>query len=106
MSEHPAANSLELETATFVVLTGGYLGRRIARLAAEHAMFDPDRRCVLRPGDAGYPDDRKVQTWRGDTAAVAVVLNVDGDVTERLDATRGTTEAWIEDAFVRAHRKP
>lgn len=105
MRNHASPSSLELETATFVVLTGGNLGCRIARLAAEHAMFDPDRRCVLLPGDAGYPDDRKIQTWRGDTAAVAVVLNVDGDVTERLDATRGTTEAWIEDAFVRARRK-
>jgi len=92
--------------ATFVVLASGYLGRRIARLAAEHAQLDADRRRVLCDEDASFPDARRINTWRNGTPVAAVVLNRRGEVCDRLDVVRATSEAWIEDAFLRANREP
>jgi len=92
--------------ATFVVLASGYLGRRIARLAEEHASFDPRGRRVLRPGDIGYPGGPEIERWRCASAVVAVMLNCRSEVCERFDARRATAAAWIEDAFLRARRKP
>jgi hypothetical protein len=92
--------------ATLIVLATGYLGRRIARLAAEQESFDPCGRRVLRPGDAGYPEPRQIEAWRRGTTAVAVMLNMRGEVCERLDPQRATAPAWIEDAFLRSRREP
>lgn len=92
--------------ATFVVLASGSLGRTIARLAAEHAQFDAGRRCVLYAGDAGFPYGMRITEWRNGTLIAAVVLDRGGRVCARLDRVRATTEAWIEDAFVRANREP
>lgn len=98
-------SSARPQAATFVVLATGYLGRRIARLAAEQESFDPYGRRVLRPGDPGYPEPRQIEAWRRGTTAVAVMLNIRGEVCERFDPQRATAAAWIEDAFVRARRE-
>jgi hypothetical protein len=41
----------------------------------------------------------------GGTAA-AVVIDHRGEVCQKLDGVRATTEPWIEDAFLRATREP
>jgi hypothetical protein len=102
-----AAHALSSRTAaTFVVLESGYLGDRIARLAAEHAELDAGRRRVLRDGDAGFPDALHIHAWRIGASVAAVVLDRRGGVCDRLDMVRATSEAWIEDAFLRGNREP
>jgi hypothetical protein len=97
--------TLRPRTATFIVLATGYLGRRIARLASEHASFDSERRRVLRQGDADFPETERIETWRRATTTVAVILDHRGEVCQQLDAVRATTGGWIEDAFLRANRE-
>jgi hypothetical protein len=80
--------------ATLFVLASGSLGGRIARLAAAHAEFDPDRRRVVCGGD-----------FDSAAGAAAVMVNARGEVCEHLDAVKATAAAWIEDAFLRACRE-
>jgi hypothetical protein len=89
------------EPATFVVLTAGHLGRRITKLAEEHAAFDPNRRRVTTLVDANYPLDN-IALWTEGRAIVALVLRTDGSLSDLLDANRALSEAWIENAFLRA----
>jgi hypothetical protein len=91
--------------ATFVVLASGQLGRRILQIAGEHAEFDAGRRRVVCDGEAGFPDAASLEGRCAGPAIVAVVLNSRGVVCERLDVVKATTEAWIEDAFLRASRE-
>lgn len=85
--------------ATLVVLADGFLGKRIARLAQQHAAFDPDCRRVLRPGDALYPPATSIAPWR-DRGAAALGVNPSGRVCAVLDEQRATTAGWIEDTFL------
>lgn len=89
-------------TATFVVLTGGQLGSLIARLAEEHAALDPERRRVANLGDAAYPSDNKTALRPEESDTVALVLRQDGSLSDLLDANRAVSEAWIENAYLRA----
>jgi len=92
-------------SATFVVIADGFLGKRIATLAQEHAAFDPDFRCVLRPDDALYPPSASIAPWSRRGAA-ALVVSSSGDVCALLDLQQATTAGWIEDAFLSAKRRP
>ena len=100
MHEHAISDP----AATLIVLADGTVGRNIARLAQRHADFDPDCRRVLRPGDAVYPAPTSIVRWKKHGAA-ALVVNAGGEVCALLDERQATTEAWIEDAFVRARRR-
>jgi len=100
MYEHATSDP----AATLIVLADGHLGRNIARLAQRHADFDPDCRRVLRPGDAVYPTSSSIVPWK-EHGAAALVVNAGGEVCALLDERQATTEAWIEDAFVRGRRR-
>jgi hypothetical protein len=99
MYEH----SQHAQAATFVVIANGDFGKQIARLAQEHADFDPASRRVLRPGDALYPPTTTVTEWSRRGAA-ALVVGASGNVCALLDQRQAVTEAWIEDCFLRACR--
>lgn len=89
-----------MSSATLVVIAGGNLGKRIARLGDDHAAFDRANRRVLRAEDEAYPAPEVVRQW--DSHAAAVMLDSNENVIVFLDAQHATSEAWIEDAFVRA----
>ena len=79
--------------ATLVVIASGKAGKRIARVASEHAAFDPNRRRVVR-----------LESRTADAAPAALVIDADGEVCVTLSRARATSAAWIEDAFLRALR--
>jgi hypothetical protein len=86
-------------TATFVVLVKGDIAAAIARLAREHAAFEPDYR---RVSDLTESVHGICMPWSSDVAAV--IVNTDGVVCTWLDERRSMNGAWIEDAFVRSRR--
>lgn len=92
------------EAATFVVVASGPLGTRVTRMAEDRAAFDPDRRRVVKPGDAHYPPAERVARWCGDGDAAALILNIRGELCQRLDPERALVAAWVDDAFLRAWR--
>jgi hypothetical protein len=87
-------------TVTFVILAGGELGDRIARLADNQAAFDRNRRRIMRLPLAGMRIGLMDNPDFGN--AVALILGSEGDLWGCLDERRATTAAWIEDAFLRA----
>lgn len=89
--------------ATFIVIADGSRAKRIARLAQEHAEFDPESRRVLAPDDALYPPLRSIAPWRSRDVA-ALVLSPSGTVCALLDRQQAVSAAWIEDAFLSAGR--
>lgn len=84
---------------TLVVLIGGGHGRRIVRLAQEHADFDPLGRRVV-----GLEEPVFQGNCSSNCVTAAIVVNAEGAICAILDARQAMTEAWIEDAFVRAKR--
>ena len=91
--------SMLIGVCTIVVLIGGRRGRRIARLAQKHADFDPIGRRVMGPDDPAFRG-----ACRPNPAAAALVVDTKGVICATLDPRQATSEAWIEDAFVRAKR--
>jgi hypothetical protein len=90
--------------ATLIVVAEGRLEKRVTRMAAAHAAFDPDSRTVMRPGDALYPPQALLEPWTSRGAA-ALVVNASGHVCAVLDSLQATTAGWIEDAFLSARRR-
>jgi len=83
-----------MKQATLLVLDGD-LAPTITTLATEHAAFDPVRRRVV------VQNGRTVMAPAG---VAALLFASDGTICDKLDHSRATSEAWIEDAFVRASR--
>lgn len=80
---------------TFVVLRGE-LEFQVAGLADIHAAFDPSRRVVLI--------DDGTFGCRVAAGTVAMTIRPDGSICDLFDSITALSEAWIENAFVRAAR--
>lgn len=87
-------------TATFVVLANGALADVIARIAGQHAAYDRSHRRVIgkEERDAVVA---QLRYWTAGGLPAAVVIDQRNEVCVSLDEWQATTDAWIEDAFLK-----
>ncbi|HET8796668.1 MAG TPA: hypothetical protein VFO89_03210 [Thermoanaerobaculia bacterium] len=94
----------ETAAVAYVVVAPEPLRARVTRLAEERAALDPERRLVVKPGDATYPEAARVARWCGGAQVAAIVFDMRGRIFERLSPDRALVAAWVDDAFLRGRR--
>jgi hypothetical protein len=94
----------EAAAVAYVVVAPEPLRARVIHLAEERAALDPERRRVVKPGDATYPEAACLARWCGDAEVAAIVFDVRGGIFDRLTPQRALVAAWVDDAFLRGRR--